>query len=908
MIGQVTFINREEQLALIETLVHEVNSLRLLCIQAGGGIGKTRLLQKIHQSYTEPEYAKSLAVSTIIDFDDQTFHIPLNVEHRIAQGLGEDNFQRYLRALWDWRKLEAAGLSEERVSSERERTAQMFVECFNAVSATKRVILLFDTLEAIAQTDVWTYALQLGLNLKNALLIFAGRDAGDFYNSLPPALKEMAQFIELEPLASLATESYMQAKQVLLNISLSSDLLRKIAWLSEGKPILIDLAIEWLARDIPSGWMLDYTYEELEAISGAEKQKRQQEFEERLVQQIAKTERRIDQLMLTMSHIYPLDAKLIGVLSGESVEVAQQLFEEFKMSALVKSLPDGRISLHDEVRRMICDYVWSQVDPSGDRRRWYSKQFIHHLNDEVADLKRQIAHILNEKDATLIQFMKREVLERKIWVLEEQRLQHTLYLSASQGMKIFMDLFDKATEVYRSQVRRTLLAEVRKYWLALTSEQLYELNIRHAKLAFDMNEYAEAKKVLLEALNGDLLHPLQRTELLRLLGNTEIRLGNLREGIAQFQEARNIADTIEDALARTTKLAEVQNALGWGNRLLGQIDLAVREYEAAFNCAIQLKGKEGLIASILNNLGYAYYLQGHSDTGRRYCLQALAVVPPSDIQQLGLVNSTLGEICLGLGQYSEASQYYEAALSSFKDIANNEGQAIVHMEISHSKRHLASMNVSQSPDERESLLLSALENARASIQICERYNLRKDIPLCYYEIGRVLIDLRSFDDASAYLEKSYPQNLQRAGGFALADLTALAEIAYQQRDYQKVERWVGETQNPENRDRLLETQRADSELFYGRLLRFLAEAYIEQARYDAALPTYVKALTHIAHHGGYGAYRMDQELDRLKSHIAKLPAAVRTSWCDRFIESWKASINSSQYPEVLAEVRLAKMM
>ena len=908
MVQQVAFINREEQLSTVDKLVYGVDSKQILCIEADGGIGKTRLLQKIYQDYTEVEHAQTLLVVNIIDFDDQTFHISLNVEYQITQMLGENNFQHYLRALWDWRKLEAAGLSDERLSSERERTEQAFIECFNTVSVAKRVVILFDTIEAVIETDVWTFLLELGLYLDNVVLIFAGRNAGEFYKSLSIELKDMAEIINLEPLAPTATESYMQAKQDLLHIDKPSDLLARITWLSKGKPILIDLAIEWLARNVPLEWISAYTLEELESLPPLEKQKRQREFEQQLVQPVARTQRLIDRLNLIMSCVYPLDVKLISTLLGKPHSEAQALFEEAQVYAFVKSLPDGRISLHDEVRRMIHDYVWVQVDPRGDRRRWYSEQFTQHLNDEITALKNQVVPISieKEKSTTLNIFMKREVLERKIWVLEEQRLRHTLYSNLEQGIKVFTKLFDMATVTYRSHIRNALLVEVGKYQDDLSPEQLYELAIRNARYLFDSNEYAKAKEVL-ETLNYDTLLPLRKIELLQLMGNIEIRLDNLTEGINRFIQAKDVVANMDDTPARTAKQAQVQNALGWSYRLLGKIETAIEEYQAAFEYATQLENMEELIASILNNLGYAYYLRGDKSNGLSYCLQALGIVPPSDTQQIGFINSTLGEIYLGLGNYGEASRHYEVALACFKDISNNEGQVIVQAEISHSKRHLASMEAKPSV-ERKTLLTSALENAQASVEICQRYNLLKDMPLCYYEIGRVLIDLEKFDKASAYLEASYPQNLRRAGGFALADLTALAEIAYYQQDYVQVEHWVNETRVPEKKKILFGSQRTDTELFYGRLLRFLAESQLEQAQYDQALLTYQEALIRISHHGGYGAYRLDHELDRLKEHIAELPPDVKNSWCDRFIQVWQSGTDSDKYRRsVLAAVRLARL-
>jgi hypothetical protein len=175
-------------------------------------------------------------------------------------------------------------------------------------------------------------------------------------------------------------------------------------------------------------------------------------------------------------------------------------------------------------------------------------------------------------------------------------------------------------------------------------------------------------------------------------------------------------------------------------------------------------------------------------------------------------------------------------------------------------------------------------------------------------MGRVLIDLQRFDRADNYLKKSYPQNLKRVGGFALADLVALAEAAYRQQDYEKVEEWVNETRIPWKREILLGSQRADSELFYGRLLRFLAESQLGQERYDDALLTYVEGLRYIAKHGGYGAYRLDRELDRLRNHIAQLPANTKSQWCQRFIEVWESDDFSSKYSEVVATVRLAQIM
>ncbi len=72
---QVPFINREDELALIDKLIKEWGTFRILCIEAPGGIGKTRLLQEVRKRYMTSDDT-SLLITDIIDFDDRRLHSP----------------------------------------------------------------------------------------------------------------------------------------------------------------------------------------------------------------------------------------------------------------------------------------------------------------------------------------------------------------------------------------------------------------------------------------------------------------------------------------------------------------------------------------------------------------------------------------------------------------------------------------------------------------------------------------------------------------------------------------------------------------------------------------------------------------------------------------------------------------
>ena len=67
------FIGREEELALIDQMVNEWNTLRIFCIYGPGGIGKTRLLQEVKKRY---QRQKSVTIPDIIDFASSSNIIP----------------------------------------------------------------------------------------------------------------------------------------------------------------------------------------------------------------------------------------------------------------------------------------------------------------------------------------------------------------------------------------------------------------------------------------------------------------------------------------------------------------------------------------------------------------------------------------------------------------------------------------------------------------------------------------------------------------------------------------------------------------------------------------------------------------------------------------------------------------
>lgn len=908
---QVPFVNREAELAQIEALIGEWGTRRVLCIHGPGGVGKTRLLQEVHQWYPAKDTPR-LLVAGILDFDELRLRIPENVGQQIAGWLDPQVFEPYLRALMDWRKMEMAGVSSERLTREKLIVNQTFVQCFNEISAQKRVTLLVDTTDALRETeDVWEYMQRLALQLQNCLVLLAGRNARDLYQILHPELSDDVQDLELEPLKPDASAEYLEHKQRQLHLVLDPKIVKKLLLLTGGLPILLDLAMEWLARDVPLPWLIERDMEELEQLPPAELKVLHQEFRRQLVKHIHDLRTPMDRLILTLAHAYPLDQDGIAVLLNTPQTDAAALLQGARSLVFIKSLPDGQITLHDEMRRLIEDYVWPEEKAVGVRRQHVSRRMADYLAHKVNAMRvemerlaaqEQRARVAQDAARELAAFLKRAELDRMmLQILPLQRMRQLMPVGSSEGCQVFVEAFDEATRAYRFLLRGPLVHEIMLYYDKLPWDQKYEVGVRLVKHLSDDAKYQEAydrTQALLAELPPDEYD--RRVYLLIQMANTVIRLGRFQEGIQQLEEALRIC---QEHQLPAELIGKVENALGWAYRLIGQWDRAIRHYQEAFRQS-SIARDTFHVAWALNNLAYVYYLKGDSPSALTLSQQALDL-----FQRLGqrrhvaTTHSTLGEICIALGQYQEGLGHYERALAIFDVEADEEWTAIVHHELARAKWHLAFEETETPLERREERLREALQHAERSLKLCEDYKLSKEFPVAYYRVGRVMLDLDELDEAERYFKESYEWSKELQDNFHLIiSLASLAELAYAKGDSKGVKKRAKEA------EKLMRERGLDYPLFHGRILRLLAQVYFDEGDYDRALDNYTEALTQIGRHGGYGKYRFDRELEALRERMAKLPKEIVSTWCDRFIERWQVDEKrAAEHPEVVTTCLLAKL-
>ena len=145
------------------------------------------------------------------------------------------------------------------------------------------------------------------------------------------------------------------------------------------------------------------------------------------------------------------------------------------------------------------------------------------------------------------------------------------------------------------------------------------------------------------------------TRALRFTGLTYERLGRLREGLAAYEQARELSEDPGD-------LAAILEALGNLNVLMGRYPRAVAYFEQALELWRSLGRMLG-VGNDLGNLGIVTFGLGRYDSAREYLTQSLAVHqdhghPAAQAQAL----IWLGIVGERTGDYASAAEHLDRAL------------------------------------------------------------------------------------------------------------------------------------------------------------------------------------------------------------------------------------------------------
>jgi tetratricopeptide (TPR) repeat protein len=861
----VQFIGRQEELALVDRLLRQPEARIVLCIEGPGGIGKTRLLQEIDQRYRT---APRLTTTGILDFDTPHLRVPGSLNLEIAHCLGEEHFRTYLRKLRDLNQMQRADVSYERLDQETQAVKEAFEACYQALASQQRILILMDTLEDVQDTDVWSDIFELIQCAANTLFILSGRRTKAAWEKLRPILDDdLAQFIELGPLDTQESIAYIQTKEKNLHLSLDSDLRAKLVQVAEGRPILIDLASEWVARDIPVEWLMPGSDKDLTALTKQERRK----LEAALVKPIESLPAPLYQAVLHLAYVYPMDGPIMGFLLSTGPEHQPKLFDELNTLAFVKPLPDGSYTLHDEMRRMIDEHIWGDIDPERSRRRQISFQMAKYFDERAARLEGQPAEEAIDDATSLEAFLAQNLLQQQYWTLREQQLFHLLRADLLQGYGLFLKLFEEATlSGYGYQQRSTLLNYVQEFADQLDKEQRYEIDIRQARYWLETGQQDNISKArhLLEQLMSAYADDGERElDILTRLANCHRRSGQLASAAELLEQAREIC---RRKLPRWA--GRIENTLGWHYRMMGALDRA----RAAYQSALDYASDEKTIAAIYNNLSFVECLRGEYDAALRYCMRARDARDRLGLKwDLATSHATLADIYRHWGRYDEAIAQAHRAIESFELLQDREWLARVYARRGASRRLRATTD-----DE--------FNSAVADLQKSLDQNYLPELSYASHVMGCVYWDMGRLDEALSWFAKSDAQIQQRFDIWVhVNNLVGSAEIYFR--------KWEQEPK-PEYRARVLEyaselTQEAAKGYTLahhtGRMTRVLGDLAYAEGQVDQALEHYALAYSLLGgRYAGYGRRTLHDELSQLARRIDNLLPEQAILWCDYLERAW----------------------
>jgi len=878
------FVNRQKELEVIRQAIAEVGERQVVLVHGPGGIGKTRLLEKIREEYIS---APSLVISEVLDLYEPGLRVPVRWEHRVAQQIEEGrSFADFWAEYRELLELESRGIGAETLARARDRVDEAFIQEFNCTAVEKRIVLLLDTLEDAQEVGaLWPHLLDLMMvRLNNVVWVLAGRRCDEIRPQIEAGIgSQNVHWLPVKEFSPQAAgeyfDEYFKRPSV---VSLDPEMREKIRLLTGGRPILIALAITWLENEFPLPEIEARSVDELRAMSKETLRRLQVEVKQALVKRLLAFANTVDKMVLNMAWVERrFNANILDYLMGIS---ESDVLEKLASLPFVKIRPGKNYVLHDEMRDMTVKYAWPSVDPDGTLRQridWmmvdYYVRKTGELDARVNELRRvqERARKAGDTQAELQAFEELGEEGRQRDVLEIERLFYILRADLEQGVEQFITAYDWATANYEMSFRAMLWEELQRFEARFGETRDFGVGIRGAKHLLDVGSAAAAKKKGTEILERFVRIGDERVETLVHLGNCSLRLGRPIEARDFYLQAWDICD----GQGLQSWLAVVENGLGLAYRSSGDWDEAAKHYRESVRACEEFDSPPHHLASALNNYAYVLGLRGRYEEAIALCGQGLSLREDLELwRSVGSSYSTLGELYRYQQRYGRAFEYYNQALRIFEDQDDREWLSIVYQEWAIAKAYVGEFD-------------EAWASVQRALELCERYNIQA-LPWALNRAGRIALARSEYDQSEQLLRRGIAE-AEKAGDawFLLATTVELMESRYARFQAEQdvdIEELRKEFEELAGRIEEYEREQYGFRDLFGRTRRILGHVRYDLGNRDQALELYKQAYQLIAsgYYGSHGLHKLPDELEELGKRVDALAPTEAIRWCDELREAW----------------------
>lgn len=487
------------------------------------------------------------------------------------------------------------------------RLTEDFLSDTSGIARNRRIVLLLDTFEQMAEFDDWVRELARQLS-PNILFVLAGRGSPTWDRNWPEWTAS-ARVEELDPMDEPTMEQLIQRYYALVRGDYPDpNQVAHIIRFSRGLPMVVTSAVRL--------WV-EYGVEDFEAV----KPEVVSDLADRLREGVSQ---RLYPALEAAAILRWFNQELLGALiGGEDVRAA---YDELRRFPFVRSRHEG-LALHDAVREIMNDDLRSRAPA---QHRTLHSRAAEHLGTAAVNLPlaqaenyalEQLYHLLQIDEVTAVSRLE-ALFERAHW----------------QGRREFQQKL--LSEFSRHEFRNTspkhrfqfLLAGTETSWPAL------ETNL---KRLLDENLESTLRARVIRALAGPLGYQGKRGELLPLL----------KEAIAICE---GIGSPVEAAWTRLELCWQVD--LDESGTL---VDQAMTEFQSA--------GDDSGLASALAQLGWNRLNRWEPEASRNAFFKSLALWEKlGNLREAAFVRERIGQTYLIEGDYYPAIKAKESALKVFE--------------------------------------------------------------------------------------------------------------------------------------------------------------------------------------------------------------------------------------------------
>lgn len=877
--GFPEFVGREAVLNDIRIQVAQAGTV-VVNITGPGGVGKTTLLRRVQKEYYQ---RPGFLVTEIIDFSRTADRVQLWVLDQIA-AVQPERFSEYRAAVAEMEKLDAIDRR-----AQEQTVLDTFLRNYNQIADDRqRFILLFDTIEFIQETTLLNFILDQVSHLHNTVAIFAGR-----YNDEEAFKQRLVSVSESRPLqVALQGFDEDEARDYFLQVSqdIHDDVRQNIFLLSQGNPIKIILSLDWLERDIPlMEEITDLKPEVLRQKSAAELKELCQEFERSLMRGIqdqkSQLDDRLPRLIQYMAHFHKrFNRKMVqfffmrNLPAEEAERQTDELLAHLKSRPFVKYLNDDFFVLHDEMIRLVRQYVWDErEDPDRSLRREISDEVCQYYQNEIAAFG-NLAECSEQERITY-------------WSYRVEAMYYRLYANFRQGYTEFENLFESLVN-YRPELAALALSFLKEFK--------------------EWPDYTKLLECLVKGYytGGILLEQARLTEAEQKLSAGEGELKAILEGM---NTARRISPL---DLRLLENQHNIYNQLGYCYRLMGDWKKAIEFYRHSLDLALEAVHKLddlpappqerrkvllAQIAETINNLANVYRLVGEFPRARLYCQTSILLRKTWETQHIAKSQYVMAMILWELGGTSEAMRYLREA-----EKACSHDDEVTWAMITKYRAYI--LYRAGSPEKALPLLEEVQpifrRRGRAG-DLADTLNLRcrilRDHPQVFSASSP---EADHLGEAEKLALQAYEIARGRGDRFLIAECHLTLAILYDRQARQRPDQ-AGEYRKLAQQH-LAQGQEVANDGHYHRLLSFYsglkARIEFEQEHYEQAFYEYARQCelaTQFKH------AVLERSIDTLGERLRELgrkDAALAPHYAHTIREYWQDQGLEQAYPELLAEI------